>query len=290
MPLPEITALEGWLAAREAAVPDLRPHCARRIRWAGAEGTRRPVAIVYAHGFSASGTEISPVPERLADALGANLYLTRLPGHGRDGAAMAGPGWRDWLGDVREALEIGRVLGERVIVMSCSTGGTLVALALAERAEHVAGAIFLSPNVAVRSPLARLALGLPGVRHWGPALLGRERRFEPANAAHAAHWTLRYPLVSVLAVRDAVRALGRIDPGQVRVPALVILARADTVVSPAHARRFFDRWGGPVQHVAVTPGPGDDPNAHVIAGDILSPGQTDFVSGECIGWARGVLG
>jgi len=289
MSLPELAALDAWLAAREAEVPDLRPHCARRIRWAGPEGMRAPICVVYVHGFSASGAEISPVPERLAEALGATLYLARLPGHGRDGAAMAEPGWRDWLEDTRETLEIGRRLGERVIVMSCSTGGTLVALALAERAEDVAGAIFVSPNVALRSPLARVALGLPGVRHWGPLVLGRDRRFEPANAEHAAHWTPRYPLVSVLPVRDTMRALARIDPGQLALPALVLSSGRDRVVSVAHGRRFFDRWGGPVQHVEITPGPGDDPNAHVIAGDILSPGQTERVTKESVAWAERIL-
>ena len=289
MPPPEAPELAAWLAAREAQVPNLRPHCARRIRWAGPEGTRAPICVVYVHGFSASGAEISPVPERLAEALGATLYLARLPGHGRDGAAMAEPGWRDWLEDTRETLEIGRRLGERVVVMSCSTGGTLVALALAERAEDVAGAIFVSPNAGLKSPLARVVLGLPGVRHWGPLVLGRERRFEPANADHAAHWTPRYPLVSVLPMRDALRALGRIDPGDITVPALVLSSQADRVVSAAHGRRFFDRWGGPVQHVEITPGPGDDPGAHVIAGDILSPGQTDRVAEESIAWAEGIL-
>jgi len=289
MPPPEAPHLAAWLAAGEAEVSNLRPHCARRIHWAGPEGEKTPVSVVYIHGFSASGAEISPVPERLATALGANLYLARLPGHGRDGASMAEPGWRDWLADTRETLEIGRRLGGRVIAMSCSTGGTLVAMALAERAEDVAGAIFVSPNAALKSPLARVVLGLPGVRHWGPLVMGRERRFEPANAEHAAHWTPRYPLVSVLAVRDTVRALRRIDPGDITVPALVLSSQADRVVSTAHARRVFDRWGGPVQHVEITPGPGDDPNAHVIAGDILSPGQTDRVTKESVAWAERIL-
>ena len=41
-------------------------------------------AIVYLHGFSASQEEGNPVHRNLAKQLGANLYLSRLSGHGID--------------------------------------------------------------------------------------------------------------------------------------------------------------------------------------------------------------
>lgn len=81
---------ETYLARTEADVPDIRPDHAKEIVWL--EGaTRAPTeyAIVYVHGFSASKHELRPVPDRVARAIGANLYFTRLAGHGRNGAAMA---------------------------------------------------------------------------------------------------------------------------------------------------------------------------------------------------------
>ena len=46
------------------------------------------------------------------------------------------------------------------------------------------------------------------------------------------------------------------------------------MVRPDLAREVLARWGGGATVQAVTLGDGDDPFAHVIAGDTLSPGQT----------------
>jgi len=139
--LPPLAELDGWLAAREAAVPDLRPDAARRIVWADAAGARTDWAVVYLHGFSASGEEIRPVPDAVAAALGANLFFARLSGHGRDGAAMAEASVADWMADTAEALAIGRALGERVLVIGTSTGAALATAAAhdAEMSEGLAG-------------------------------------------------------------------------------------------------------------------------------------------------------
>ena len=58
--------LDAWLAAREAAVPDLRPGAEARIVWAGRTGERTPLSIVYLHGFSASPEEIRAIVSRIS--------------------------------------------------------------------------------------------------------------------------------------------------------------------------------------------------------------------------------
>ena len=69
---------------------DIRPGLQKEIVWANpATKTKTPLAIVYIHGFSASKGEVRPLPDKVASALGANLFFTRLTGHGEDGAAMA---------------------------------------------------------------------------------------------------------------------------------------------------------------------------------------------------------
>ena len=40
--------------------------------------------------------------------------------------------------------------------------------------------------------------------------------------------------------------------------------------------------------VPIEPGPGDDPDAHVLAGDILSPGLTETVTARIVSWAQGL--
>jgi pimeloyl-ACP methyl ester carboxylesterase len=282
--------LDAYLSEAEAQVPRLRPGAAKGIVWADPATRRRtPVAVVYVHGFSASRLELSPVVERVAERLGANLFFARLTGHGRDGAAMAEGSAAAWMNDVAEAMAIGRRVGERVILVGTSTGGTLAALAAAEPGvgAGLAGVVFVSPNF---RPLDRGAwlLDLPLARLWLPLVAGRERGFQPANAAHAAGWTTRYPTVAVLAMAETVRRARGIRFEDVQVPALFVFSRADTVVDAARTETVAARWGGPATVREVRLGPADDPRGHVLAGDALSPARTDEVVDLILAWARGL--
>ncbi|NNF28661.1 MAG: alpha/beta hydrolase, partial [Gemmatimonadetes bacterium] len=81
--------VDPYLAGREARFEDLTPGTAKSVAWAGAPGARTPFAVLYFHGFSATSMEARPLPERMAERLGANLFRTRLTGHGRPGRALA---------------------------------------------------------------------------------------------------------------------------------------------------------------------------------------------------------
>jgi esterase/lipase len=254
--------------------------------WHGAPGERTPLSVVYLHGFSASPQELRPVPDRVAEALGANLHFARLTGHGRDGAAMAEARAGDWIEDTARALAIGRRIGERVVVIGTSTGGTLAKAAAHDRAlaEGLAGIAFVAPNFAVNNPAAPL-LTLPWARHWLPLVAGEERGFAPVNEAHAAHWTTRYPTVAVLPMAALVAHVQGLDPARAEVPALFLWSEHDRVVSPAEVARVAGEWGGPARLRPLAVGPGDDPASHVIAGEILSPGMTDEVTRLIVDWA-----
>ncbi|MBD4967825.1 lysophospholipase, partial [Xanthomonas citri pv. citri] len=70
---------------------DLKPGNAARRHWHTDAQTRTPLALLYLHGFTASPGEAGELPEQIADALAANLYVHRWPGHGRSAAdAMQG--------------------------------------------------------------------------------------------------------------------------------------------------------------------------------------------------------
>ena len=284
--------VEGWLADREGQVEDLRPESAKSILWHRGPGVRTEWAVVYVHGFSADPWEVRPVPDLLAERLGANLHFARLTGHGRDGAAMAEARAGDWLRDYAEAMAVGRRLGERVLVLSASTGSTLSAVVaadpeLAPLHEGVAGLAMISPNFALSNPAAAL-LTWPAARAWVPLVAGPVRSFEPVNARHARHWTTEYPTVATLPMAALVERAGRLDWRAAEVPALFVVSPEDTVVRPDATEAVAAAWGGPATIERVTVGEGDDPNAHVIAGDILSPTRTAPTVDLLAGWARGL--
>jgi len=292
--LPEGPALApdevaAHFAQVETEVPNRIEGVEKRVVWAREPGVVTPLSILYVHGFSATSEEIRPVPDRLAEALGANLVYTRLTGHGRGGAALAEATVADWMADMAEGLAAARAVGQRVILMGTSTGGTLVTAALAQPGgdKAVAGAILVSPNFRIKAPAAVL-LTQPGARIWAPWVAGAERAFAPVNDAHAAYWTEAYPTVALLPMAALVKAVGALDLSRVTVPALFWFADADTVVSADATRDAAARWSGPVTLWSVEMGSGDDPAAHVVMGDILSPGQTAPAVAALRDWIEGV--
>jgi alpha-beta hydrolase superfamily lysophospholipase len=274
-----------WLASGEARFDDITPGVEKRVVWAGAPGAATEEVVVYVHGFSATSEELRPVPDRVAEGLGANLLFWRLAGHGRGGDAMAEPRAGDWIEDIAQALAVARLLGDRVTVIATSTGGTLAAIAatLPETRGTFDRLVLVSPNFQVAAPAARI-LTWPGVRHWGPLLAGAERSFAPLNEAHGRYWTTRYPTVATIPMGALVAHARDLDYSGVEVPALFVFSDADRVVSAAATREVAARWGGDVTLAPQVPGPHDDPFAHVIAGDILSPSLTPAVSTLILDW------
>ncbi len=192
--------------------------------------------------------------------------------------------------DTLEGLAAARAVGEKVIVVSTSTGGTLLAAAaLREDAmQNVAGVVFVSPNFALNSPAA-VILTWPGVRWWGPIVAGAERSFDTQNEGHEKYWTNSYPTTALFPMAALVKHVDALDLARAQVPALFVISDQDKVVNPTKNREVADEWGGPSELVVLSMGEEDDPYSHVIAGDILSPGQTEIAASAMIAWARRVL-
>lgn len=168
--------LDAYLVAQESQFDDITPGVEKQIVWAGEKGVKTTLSVVYIHGWSATMEELRPVPDLVAKALGANLFYTRLTGHGQPGEALAAAEAGDWVLDGLEALEIGRRLGERVILFGTSTGATVIAEVLAREgeAQDIAGAALVSPNFRIADPNAPF-LTLPFARYYTPIIGGKIR-------------------------------------------------------------------------------------------------------------------
>ena len=274
----QLDELDAYLAAAEQGISHLVPGAEKTIHWASADKTRTPVSFVYLHGYSASRQEAHPLTDVVAEAHSANVYYARLTGHGRDGQAMALATTAAWKRDVTEAYRIGAMLGEKVVVVSLSTGGTLATwLAAQSFADQLNAVVLISPNFAVHSPVLG-ALNLPVI---GPALLSlfgdMERGWTPRNEGHAEFWTERYPIRSVQPLAQIMTEVEHIDKAAITVPALMIYSAADSVIDPAEVQGVYSSWGGS-QNRIVQVNHVDGESDHVVAGDILSPSRTELVA------------
>jgi len=281
--------VDAYLAGRESNYDDIIEGAQKEVIWAGATGAKTPISLVYIHGFSATKQEIRPVPDKVAAALGANLYFTRMTGHGRGSAAMAQATANDWLNDVAETVAIGRAIGERVVVIATSQGGTMTAMSAVdlEVMRDVAGIVFVSPNFGIVSASAAL-LTAPFAETFVPWITGAERSWTAHNPEQEKWWTTRYPTQAVFPMAASVRAAVGLAFEDVITPAFFIYSPEDAVVKASQIRRVANEWGGKKEIWEVELGAEDDPSSHVIAGDILSPSMTDPMAERIIAWVGGL--
>ncbi|MBM4183005.1 MAG: alpha/beta fold hydrolase [Gemmatimonadetes bacterium] len=279
---------ESWLAGREAQVPALRAGEAKAVWWI--DSVRRvptPLALVYLHGFSADRHEVEPLVSDLAQDLGANVFFSRLAGHGQDGEALGGATVEDWLADAAEAVAVGARIGERVVLVGTSTGATLALWAAArpEAQGRVAALVLVSPNLGLRDRSAAL-LGWPWGGQIARVVVGAERCFEPVSEEQRLHWTTCYPTRALLPMAALVAHVRSLDLERVRAPTLVVYSPHDQVVAPAATERVLASLGsdGPTYFVVDDSG---DPAHHVVAGAIMSPGTTDRIRARIVEFLDG---
>lgn len=263
--------LDGYLRNSESRFPNIRAGTEKKIIWAD-PGKREKTAVsfIYFHGFTATRQETYPLMECVGQALQANVFYTRLKGHGRPGNALGNVTVKDWLQDAVEALAIGRLIGEKVVVVGTSTGATLVAWLLArQNRDDLLAAVLLSPNFGLQDRRSELFL-YPWANIFVPLISGSTRSREPSTEADALYWTNNYPSRALLPMMGLVDVVRMLNYRKLKIPLLMIYAPDDTVIDIGEMKRVFDDWGGrPKQLLPVTNT--THSSHHVIVGDIREP-------------------
>lgn len=280
---------QAYVARTEEALPGIRDGLEKEIVWADPmihDKTR--IAIVYVHGFTASKGEVRPLADEIADQLDANLFYTRLTGHGQDEAAMAQGSVNAWINDYEEALAIGRAIGDKVVVIGTSTGGSLAAWAATQAgaSDGVAAIAFLSPNFGVQASGAEF-LTLPWGKEIAALVAGNEYNSPRRNALHEKFWTWRFPIAGILPMAAMAKLAYAAPVEKATIPALFIFSDADKIVMPDRTREVAERWGA--AHELVPMDGTDDPDNHIIAGDALSPSTTDFLATRIAVWVNAIV-
>jgi len=282
-----LDSLPAWLAAREAETGVTDTAMTKRVVFADGV-VRTPYSVVYLHGFSASRQETAPLSEAVARALGANLFEARLHGHGLTGKALGKASARDWLADAIEAMEIGSRLGDSVIVIGTSTGGTLGAWLAANASQRRAmrALVLISPNFGPRDGNAAY-LTWP----WASVVLPLfmpDRQWSPRNDEQRLYWNVRYPIQALFPMQALVEHVRDRSLDGYAIPTLTFFNTDDQVIDVARMFTWLDALDSastaPVQRVQVLPTQGED--GHVLAGRIVAPSQTTSFRDRIVAFIR----
>jgi len=283
--------LEKYISDHEA-LHKLKPDNEARIIWANDSiKERTEYAVVYIHGFTASQEEGDPVHTDFAKKFGCNLYLSRLEDHGIDTTEPLFTVTADRLwNSAKEAYAIGKQLGNKIILMATSTGGTL-ALKLAAEYPGIAGLILLSPNIAINDANAWLLNN-----HWGLQIAnlieGKYVHAKDTTVLYAKYWYPKYRMESAVQLEELLEtAMKQSTFQKIKQPTLVLYYykdedHQDKVVKVPAMKRMFDQLATPAdqKRLIAVPDAGD----HVI-GSYIKSKDIKTVQEECDKFAVEIL-
>ena len=203
----------------------IKPDNEARIIWADSSKSRTRYAVVYLHGFSASQKEGDPVHLKFAREFGCNLYLSRLSDHGIDTAETLVHFTADrFWNSAKQALAIGNAVGEKVILISTSTGSTAALMLAARYPDRVHALINLSPNIAINDPAAFL-LNDPWGLQIARTVLGGKYRITKNDSmpVHGQYWNGRYRIEALVQLQELIEtSMTKETFGKVTQPSLTL--------------------------------------------------------------------
>lgn len=252
-----------------------RPNNEARIVWANDSVKQKtPYAIVYLHGFSASQEEGNPVHQSIAKQFGCNLYLARLSEHGIDTTdALINMTAESLFESAKEAYAIGKQLGEKVILMGTSTGGTL-ALQLAAMYPEIAGLVLYSPNIAIKDPNAWLLNNPWGLQIARLVKGSNYMGVTKENPLYQQYWNTKYRLEATVQLEELLEtSMTKENFAKVNQPILVLYyykneQEQDPVVSVAAMKEMFAQVSTAAEKKKMIPVPNS--GNHVMASPIQS--------------------
>ena len=228
----------------------------------------------------------------MAENCNANLFFTRLSGHGiNDFRPLKDVDGMDWYLDVQEAFEIGKKIGDKIIVVATSFGCTLVSEYLSKNRinEIVLGNIFISPCYGI--PDWRLKLSS---FYWSKFIykffLGEKRVATHRTIEEKKWWSNELPIESIINLELSVEKIWQSDFSKIMSPVIFIFCPKDQWISIKRIKEASKRWGGDSSMVSLDVSHNvDNKNYHVILGDIKAPGETEFGIEIILGWLKNIL-
>ena len=288
-----IENLEEYIRNKESKIKDLKPGNEAKIIWANDSLKQKTeYAVVYLHGFSACEMEGNPLHRNFAKRYGCNLYLPRLEDHGRadtNSFQLLTP--ENYLQSAEDAIDIAKKLGDKVIVMACSSGCTLAA-AIASAGEKIDGLIFYSPNIDIFDKTSDLTVG-PWGKEITSLVMKGERNHIKYDSFSQQYWNATYHINGIFALKTLINEYMS-EENFIKIKQPLFMGyyfkdeeHQDKVVSVKRMLEFYDQVGTPENLKRKVAFP--EANAHVITSSYKSK-EYDRVQSETYKFAEEILG
>lgn len=254
--------------------------------------TKTPYVILYLPGYSATKMEGEPVHRNVAKALNSNLIIARLADHGIDTDNELLYSTPDALiNSARKYIAIAKNLGDSLILMGTSTGGTLI-LALAAHEPKLVAQVLYSPNIEIKDPSAKLLSKQWGLQ-IGRLVVGKQRTVKEMPDSVANYWHRTYSTESLVYLQSLLdQTMTKKQFSRIKTPTFMGFyykdpVNQDNVVSIDAMEIMFDQLGTPANRKVKVAFP--EAGDHVIASKMKTNTWQD-VEMETLKFLRMALG
>jgi carboxylesterase len=224
---------------------------------------------LLSHGWTGAPQEVRWLGQHLAGQ-GYTVHGVRLAGHGTTPRDMGRTHWRDWYASLLGGYQLLRQTCERVFVLGLSMGAALSLLLAAN--EEVSGVVSMASPYRLSRLKVRAASVLRPVLFSVPANssgdFSRQVAAEQARRGERVTGHVAYgqrPLCAVVQLAALLEEARRALP-QVRVPALLIHARHDTLIPLGSMQRIYDALGSADKRTLTL-----ERGGHVVTEDVDHP-------------------
>jgi carboxylesterase len=207
----------------------------------GFESRQSETGILLIHGLTGTPGEVEPLGNYLAEK-GISTLGPWLKGHGTNPKDLAKTTWQDWEDSVFEGYEELQKRCSEVYVGGLSMGGA--------QSLHLAANLPVAGVVSMATPVRIFDFRFNGIAffrflQWRTSNL-TGGILDPAAAAH-----MTYPYVATKNLFELKKLMDVVRPElpKIKVPALVIQGRKDSMVPPPNGQIIYDALGSSHKHL-----------------------------------------
>lgn len=196
----ELDQVESYIEDLELQYSGIKPDNQARVLWADSLA-RTEYALVYLHGFEASWAESDPIIQNFQDRYGCNVILSRISQQGlSDVEALLHESPKAMVESAKKFVALGKAVGEKLIILSCSTGSTYSAY-LAAGDPDIHAQIMTSPNFDLDDKNSKFITG-PWGKQMLKYLVGGDYRSWTAPERAKPYWNEKYRIEGLIALRS----------------------------------------------------------------------------------------
>ncbi len=270
--------IESYIAEKEMLFQNTNPRAKKKIIWFDDTKVKTEYSIVYLHGSFATGVQQEDVLVKIAKRLEANLFISRLTGHGSGFESTKSIEAKNFLEDAAEAVAVGNQIGNKVILMGFSAGGTFALMAtkdqkLNKKIDHLVLVAPWTPKLTLPYFIAATGLFFKSQYKFN-----FPRMFNLSNEEWGPYWVNEFHRTLPRQLWVAAFSGRKLKFQETTIPLLVFYEEKDKVVNAVGVKKIFEQWKGPKKIINNDTNLGGF-NYHDIIGILNSPQDDLFVEG-----------